>query len=186
MAVIYEQIKNQKFVSYIEHIFILVYVIAIFIPLICCGYKQGMEKWKKSKFVLSEKTATPYLFIVVFSSVFVYSISLNREFSVKDSNMTSIIIAVISLTVSFFAILILLFKAFRYLTGLSNRVWRYVLSPTPEGIEKKHLYVLYSINPNILVLSDDPHSEANPTSVYLYDMSKDTYTHFNRVLLDIK
>ncbi len=186
-AALYQKIIELRWLKHtsdaIETIY-FIYFIGILYIVILCLMKFINRKNKEWNFKISEKTLNKVFFTVFLLNIFVYSIMLhdvyfsvdtNRDKNIWISNMISCIFV-------FLIFSYLLMKSNSYLLGISKRHWKYVLSPTPADIKERHLYVLYSLTPTTLVLSDNPESESYPTSVYLYDLNKNTYVYFNRVV----
>lgn len=169
------------------NIFVIVLVVLYILGLLLTGfaylYKLVCDKIRSKKFVFSVKHANILLFIVFILNILVYSITLHEMYYIDISSDKAYWVGnLLNCIFLFFVISYLLLKVNLYLQGINKREWDYVLSPTPENIEQKHLYVLYSLNPNTLVLSDDPNNRNYPKSVYLFDLNKNSYTYFNRVV----
>ncbi|GCL74918.1 hypothetical protein PN4B1_49040 [Paenibacillus naphthalenovorans] len=184
-AAMYGKIQGATFINLVITILFIIYFIGLTTTGLFCLYKRINDRKASKAFVLKEKQANALLFLVFFLNILVFSITLYEVYIINE---TSVIVKslwlgnLVNCIIFFYALSYFLLKSNIYLQGINKREWGYVLSPTPEGIEEKHLYVLYSLNSTTLVLSDDPDNKHYPKSVYLFDLTKKSYTCFNRVL----
>lgn len=178
----YSQIRGGKVADSIGVVLIIVYVIMFLFTGYLCLRKWIKEKKSDMTINMDEKRATLLLFVVMILNIAIYSILLCEMYLLDGLGRTNYLGNIMNCIIFFFGISYVLLQSHLYLIGLKKRKWNYVLSPMPDNIEKKYLNVLYSLSPNQLVLSEETDNSHNPSSVYVYDMNKNTYVHFERVL----
>lgn len=178
----FSQIKDFKYTDAAVFLLFLAYVIGLMG--IGCGCLLKLRKEKKTgmKLNYSEKRVEYIIVSLVFLNIIVYGYFLNEFYLLLGVKKEQYYGDIVTCILVFFSITYLLLKAQLYLQGYRKKRWRYVLSPTPEKIEEKHLYVLYAISATQLVLSEEDENIQDPISIYLFDMTKQTYMHFERVL----
>ncbi|NEU28713.1 hypothetical protein G3M74_22090 [Paenibacillus polymyxa] len=184
-ALIFEKIKDIKYVNVVINLLIIVYFLGLIITGILNLYKKIKDRNNGYKFVLSGKVADYILFSVFFLNILMFSLVFHEMYFVNgrtESYNLPWLGNLVNCIVLFFTISYFLLKSSLYLQGINKREWHYVLSPTPKDIQEKYLYVLYSLNATTLVLSDDPSNKQYPRSVYLFDLNKNSYTCFNRIV----
>lgn len=181
MGALYGQLKGEYNVDLLSAFIVLIYVLGV----ITIGL-LSLRKWRKEKtrkqFNMNEKKANILFYPVMILNIVVYSMMIYELYLPDINNSLEHWGDMVNSVIMFFGISILLLKFYMYLIGFKKRRWSYVLSPRPDDIEKKHLNVLYSLAPNQLVLSEATEDSQNLGSIYLYDMNKNTYFHFERVL----
>lgn len=111
----------------------------------------------------------------------VFAISFYDVLNIPGLERTEFISKILTCTSQFYLFAFLILKSYLYLIGYSRRHWNYVISPTPVDIDKRYLYVLNLLSPTQMVLSENIENVENPSSVYLFDITKQTYIHFERV-----
>lgn len=178
----YSQIRGGKVANSISGILIIVYVVAFLFTGYLCLRKWIKEKKSGMTFNMNEKRATFLLFVGMILNIATYSILLCEMYLLDGLGKMNYLGNLMNCIILFFGLSYVLLQSHLYLIGLKKRKWNYVLSPMPENIEKKYLNVLYSLSPNQLVLSEEKDGSHNPSSVYVYDMNKNTYIYFERVL----
>ncbi|MGG0825138.1 hypothetical protein ABE099_20005 [Paenibacillus turicensis] len=136
---------------------------------------------KRRRIVFNVKFLFPLLFSTILLDIIVHSITLWGIINVSTTKQ-DFIANMISNIITFFGIAYILIKCLQYLLDLNKRKWVYVLSPMPIDINQKYLEVLYSLTPTLLVLAEKNDDPKDPKSVYLYDITKNTYTYFQKVV----
>lgn len=180
-AFLMNQVKELRYTDFAIGILLLVYIIALIIIGCTCISKKQKEKKTGNEINYSEKKVEYITIGMVFLNLIIYAYFLNESYFKSGVKNGAYYWDLISCIIVFFMITYLLMKAQLYLQGFKRRRWSYVLSPTPEKIEERYLHVLYAISATQLVLSEDENSHY-PTSIYLFDMTKQSYIHFERVL----
>lgn len=181
ISVIYASLLKMKYINAIAGIIIILFLLGIISLGILCGLKWMKEKWSVKKFTLSETKANLLAFTVFILSMVVFAISFYDTLNLTDLERTEHIAKLLMSIGQFYLYAFLILRSYFYLIGYSKRQWNYVISPTPEDIDKRYLYVLYSLSPTQLVLSENIGNVQNSSSVYLFDITKQTYIHFERV-----
>lgn len=176
-VVIFEKLKNIKYIDLAINCMFILYFISLFIIIVLYLYKKIKDKHRDAEFKLSAKVTDSFLFCVFFLNILVFSVVIHK-FLMKDGLIGNIVNSVIL----FCLLTYFLLRSNLYLQGISRRKWHYVISPTPKHIHERYLYVLYSLSATTLVLSDDPSNKKYPRSVYLFDLNRNSYTCFNRVI----
>lgn len=173
--------------TYLKHAIVFIIVMVLFIVLlvvylIIWTIKVCVKLIKNKKFSISHKFSNGLLFISFFLAIYIFSYSLNQILFLSPDNWDEKVSKILSQSITFFIVLYASIKANIYFVGYNKRDWQYVIAPTPEDIVNRHLYVRYSLSRNILVLSDSPKEEQFPNTVYLFDLQKESYICFKRVL----
>lgn len=182
LAAVYNQIKEMKYIPTIIGIIIILDILGLIIVCIVCVIKKIIEKKKGAPFNFSENKTIRLMIISILLNMITFSVVFYEMFMTPNTNTWEYYSNIINCIILFFLLTAALLKAITYLIGYRKKNWSYVLSPTPEDVDKKYLHVLYSLSPTQLVLSEDNENKQNPTSVYIYDTSKQTFIHFERVL----
>lgn len=159
--------------------FYLVYILL----LIAIVISKVISKRIAEKYTTSS-AIKPFILIGCFMNYFFLSIKFNEIVYLKYSSMPlmQLINNIFNISVVFLVITYVFIYLGLWLSGDTKRKWAYILSPVIDDVEDKHLYVLYSLSSTTLVLSEDTKNSNNPTTVYLYDMSKNSYICFKKVL----
>lgn len=182
LAAIYSQVKNLKYTPTVIGSIIILDIFCLITVGIICLNKKIVEKKHGTSIKFSENKVTKLMFVPILLNIITFSVIFCEMYMTSRTNKWEYYSNIINCTILFFILTAALLKAINYLIGYRKKNWSYVLSPTPEDVDKKYLYVLYSLSPTQLVLSDDNENIQYPTSVYVYDISKQSFVHFERVL----
>ncbi|MCM3748106.1 hypothetical protein M3223_12155 [Paenibacillus pasadenensis] len=180
-SAMYSSFIEYKYSGYVILLLFIMYIISLLSIATLVLYKWKKDKRNIYSFEISKKKSEHLIFFAVFINMCMYSIFLHSIFS-EHLNKNEIIVEVLRCTIFFISIAYGLMKASLFLQGINKKKWGYVLSPTPEDINQRHLHILYSLNQSTLVLSEDPDDNIYPRSVYLFDITNGKYIFFNRVL----
>ncbi|OMC63533.1 hypothetical protein BK121_26755 [Paenibacillus odorifer] len=183
LGALYFQVKSYKYTEAVSGILAVFYLIGLIIVSIVCLMKYFKEKKSGLPYNISEKKVLRLIFVVVFLNIVIYSMVLSDTFFTSGKTKVEFAGDILYCIVQFFVLTCVLVKAMTYLLGYMKRHWGYVVSPTPEDVDKRYLHVLYSLSPTQLVLSEDNENLHYPTNVYLFDVTKQSYIHFERVLI---
>lgn len=181
-AALYDNVRESEFASIISLSVTILYALGLIVTIYLCLRKWVKEKMSGEQFNLSEKEATILLYIVILLNIVLYSIAFCEIINTEANNKQEFLGSIFKCIFVFFSITYLLLESHIYLLGLKKRKWSYVLSPVPANVEQKYLEVLYSLTPTQLVLAEKVDDSQSPSSVYLYDITKNTYIYFERVV----
>lgn len=182
IAAIYKQVRDLKYVHETTGILVLSNILGLITVGIICLIKRIIEKKKESHFNFSENKVMKLMFIPIVLNVFTFSIILYEMYITTETNKWDYYGNMFYCAILFFILTFFLITAETYLIGYKRRKWNYVLSPTPKDVDNKFLYVLYAMSPTQLILSEDNENISYPTNIYIYDLSKQTFMHFERVV----
>lgn len=181
---LYMQIKQyySKFIDMIFLLLFLIYITGLACIIVLCIVKVWKEKRSGVSFNISMKKISPIILTLLFLNMIIYAIMLSELILTTGLDKYDHIMSILRCTIVFFVFAYGFLKAQVYLQGFKDR-WVYVLSPIPKDVDKRYFTVLYSLSPTQLVLSEDNVDHKHPSNIYLYDITKQTYTHFERVLM---
>lgn len=183
LAALYHEVEELEYTVIISGIILIMYLIGLVVIGVICLVKWWKDRKAGNQFVITERKANILTFSLIIINILVFAMILCDVIYVAGVDKIENWGNTITCIGEFFTISYLLLKAQMYLQGYKKKRWGYVLSPMPENVEKKYLNVLYSLTPTQLVLSEDGDNVKYPTNIYLYDLTKQSYIHFERVLL---
>ncbi|OKP86309.1 hypothetical protein A3842_06640 [Paenibacillus sp. P3E] len=181
LTAIYASFVKMKYTIVVAAIIIVLFLLGIMILGILCGIKWMKGKWSVKKFTLSETKANRLSFTVFMCNMVVFAVSFYDTLNITGLERTEHMVKILVCIGQFYIYAFLILKSYFYLIDYTRHQWNYVISPNPEDIDKRYLYVLYSLSPTQMVLSESNENVENPSSVYLFDITKQTYIHFERV-----
>ncbi|HWO96374.1 MAG TPA: hypothetical protein VNM45_08585 [Bacillus sp. (in: firmicutes)] len=183
IAAVYKQVRDFKYINEVTGIIVILNILGLITVGIICLIKRIIEKKKGTYYNFSEVKVMRLMFIPLILNALTYSIIIYEMYITTETDKLNYYSNLFICAIVFFMLTVFLFAAMTYLVGYKKKKWIYVISPTPEDVDKKYLHVLYAMSPTQLVLSENDVNIPDPTSVYIYDMSKQTFIHFERVVV---
>ncbi|MFE5321472.1 hypothetical protein ACFQ88_22440 [Paenibacillus sp. NPDC056579] len=181
-SVLYHQVKEMKYTAMVEGSIYLIYIFGFMFLATTCLVKFWIAKKNGKVISIAEKKLSFMVLTLIILNQFIYSMMLHDMVFTSGLSSFEYVGNIIICIGEFFFLTYILLKAQLYIQGYKKREWGYALVPTPEDVNKKYLNVLYSISPTQLVLSEESNNANYPTNIYLYDVTKQSFIHFERVL----